>query len=159
LVGVKLVSTKETTHTDLRAYIAAINPCDDIIAIVTGSKRDTTYEQIAWISVVNFGKTPAMNVSPRQAFARLKRDSQDFEPDADLVRNNLRFMIAPGETLRIPIRPWVGHWIEAAGNEKQIFGIVTYTDHANVSHRTLFAYQWENISQSYRRMAKFNYGD
>jgi hypothetical protein len=147
---IQTCSNRGAVQADLRAYVQVVNPRLD---------RPTT-EPIMWISVVNFGKTPANNVSPGPIFSLWKRDSLPIDP-GKIKRDSLlgEFMIAPSETLYVPLRPNLGFWKRDSMSATQVFGVVYYTDHRGEPHRTVFAYQWENISRSYRKMARFNYGD
>lgn len=143
--------SEDSAHADLRAYIGIVNP------------RDAWYspnEPLLWIGIVNFGKTPANNVDAGPIFSFWKRDSLPIDPGG-IKRDSLRgrFMIAPSETLQVPLRPNMGFWKRDSTSARQAFGIIYYEDHRGESHKTVFAYQWENISHSYRKMDRFNYGD
>ncbi|TSA24590.1 hypothetical protein D4R75_01150 [bacterium] len=140
---------EESTHSDLRAYLQVLNPRDDRF----------NEQPILWISIVNFGKTPATNVSVAPTFSLWIRDILPIEPTFYKRDASRGFMIAPNETLYVPLRHSLDFWREDTTSTAQAFGVVYYDDHRGEAHKTIFAYQWEHISRSYRKMAHFNYGD
>lgn len=146
---------ERSNHANLRAYVAVINPKEDVYQPKEKGKKG---EPFIWISVVNFGKSPARNVEVQQVYEKWNRGILAFDPTA-WPRNNIEYMIAPGETFNIPVRPFKSLWIDDTAHERQIYGIVYYVDYMDVPYKTVFAYQWEEISHSYKRMAKYNYGD
>ena len=151
-----------TTEADLRAYVAV-------------NRIDTLYyklpHEMAKISIVNYGKTPARKVVIDYIFEFLGRDTL-HHLNLALRSTHLgkdEYIIAPGETYILPVRPTgtgspdsLRFWkdpLDSLHNERHIYGIITYYDHTNTLRRTVYAFKWEFLTMSYRRVGGMNYFD
>jgi len=163
LVGVSLWQAwenKKASDDELRAYVA-VHTIDTL-------HYKKTFE-MAKISIVNDGKTPARRVTIEYIFEYLARDTlahldSVFFP-SPAVKNE--YSLAPGETYILPVRPtragqkdsslwWNPDTIH---NARHLYGRIVYYDNRDVRHRTIFAFQWEYLTMSYRRVGGMNYFD
>ncbi len=163
LVGValwQLCINKAATEDELRAYVAV----DGV---------DTLYfkkpYEMAKISIVNYGKTPARRVTVDYIFEYLSRDTladvAKLLAVEDPVENE--HSLAPGESYILSVRPTGARSRDSANwwkpdtvhNARHVYGRIIYYDNRNVKHRTLFTFQWEFLSMTYRRMGGMNYFD
>ncbi|HTY09592.1 MAG TPA: hypothetical protein VMF88_00845 [Bacteroidota bacterium] len=158
--GIQTCISKVATDAELRAYVGV-------------SRIDTLYfkkpYEMAKISITNSGKTPAKKVTITYIFEYLARDTLAYIDSMFLAGgiDKEMYSLSPGETYVLPVRPTMVDqpdsckwWVpDTAHNARQVYGKIVYFDNRDVKHRTVFAFQWEFLTKSYRRVGGMNYFD